>query len=230
MKVIHNADVKELNCLASNKSIGYQVRQSAIYKKVTNAQELSASAIIIKLTPEALLILAKIVSDSPLLKELYLSNNRLGAQSLKVVETIAESLSLEKVDLSHNKMGAAGLAVVQALVKLPSLNELNLRNNQLGPFVPNLAEILAKSPLKILHLSYNQLGADGPMIVKHLFNIPSLKKVTLDHAEPTIVEQFEYNNEGAAIIQEALDPLLVEHSLVDLVGEYSYHHIELALI
>jgi len=113
----------------------------------------------------------------PSLTELNLGNTEMGAEEATAVFRCLPSITLLRIlDLSSNPLGYGIMELAKHLIFVPGLRKLWLLDTQMGEEeVSALARALKDVPkLKILNLSFNQLGRGVSVLIQHLSSVPKL--------------------------------------------------------
>ncbi|KAK8951662.1 hypothetical protein KSP39_PZI003237 [Platanthera zijinensis] len=99
---------------------------------------------------------------------------QLRSLSLTRIGYVERLLWVQVLDLSHNKLRS-----IEGLEALQLLACLNLRNNQICSFTA-LQPLKLLSYLKVLDISFNQIGAHPVDTTRYLFSPPSTRSLELD--------------------------------------------------
>ncbi|KAK8966896.1 hypothetical protein KSP40_PGU010452 [Platanthera guangdongensis] len=104
----------------------------------------------------------------------FCSRMQLRSLSLTRIGYVERLLWVQVLDLSHNKLRS-----IEGLEALQLLACLNLRNNQICSFTA-LQPLKLLSYLKVLDISFNQIGAHPVDTTRYLFSPPSTRSLELD--------------------------------------------------
>ena len=130
---LSEALITELNTLATSSALNMtdpRVTGSLFYKALQTETELTVKNI--KLSPEAMLLVARIAAISPLLNTVDMSDNDLGEHGPATAAALAISKTILTVDMSDNDLGEHGPATAAALAKLLTIRTVDISNNSLG--------------------------------------------------------------------------------------------------
>ena len=115
---------------------------SIFYDSIVGQTELDASNS--GLSPEAILLLGRIVGASKTIKKLDVSYNAIGENAKAFGEAIATAPVLESINMAHNALGAYARSFGEAVSAVPKLKDLDLGHNNIDKkAVYSLAPYLA---------------------------------------------------------------------------------------
>ena len=208
MKITDTKEIiEELNYLTRDLDTGemlsldsLDVKSSNFYKIMQTLEVLDASFVTYSdLTQTGMLLLAQIAGASPTLREINISENKLGENGVKVAAELAKSTSLESIDMKSNKLGEHGVMVATELAKSTSLESIDMKSNRLGEHGAIVAAELAKlKTLTSVDMSWNGLGKHGAIVAAELAKSTSLESINMS---------WNYLGEHGAIVATELAKL-----------------------
>ena len=130
--------------------------------------------------------LAKHLHNVPLLKELQLSDTKMGEEEITAVAHSLQNVTqLSELGLSKNPLGHGISELAKHLHNVPLLKELQLSDTKMGEEeITAVAHSLQNvTQLSELGLSKNPLGHGISELAKHLHNVPLLKELQLSDTQ-----------------------------------------------
>ncbi|MBY0534170.1 MAG: hypothetical protein K2P31_04310, partial [Rickettsiaceae bacterium] len=130
---LSEALITELNTLATSSALNMtdpRVTGSLFYKALQTETELTVKNV--KLSPEAMLLVARIAAISPLLNTVDMSDNDLGEHGPATAAALAISKTILTVDMSDNDLGEHGPKTANDLAKSLRIRTVNMSTNSFG--------------------------------------------------------------------------------------------------